>query len=185
MKLIIGLGNPGKKYEKTRHNVGWLALDLLAENDKWQQSKKAKAFYIKKEINGEQVELFKPTTYMNESGFSAYYALKHHNLTANDVMVVYDDIDLPVGTIRVGKFDSAGGHKGVQSVIDHLKSNDFVRFRIGIKNNTTERQPAEKFVLQRFGLFEKKKINESLQKTVEAIKLILEAPLKDVMNKYN
>ncbi|MDP2335696.1 MAG: aminoacyl-tRNA hydrolase [Bacteroidota bacterium] len=185
MKLIIGLGNPGKKYEKTRHNVGWLVLDLLAENDKWQESKKAKAFEIKKEINDEQIELLKPATYMNESGFSAAYAFKKHNLTPNDVMLVYDDIDLPVGTIRVGKFDSAGGHKGVQSIIDHLKFNNFIRFRIGIKNNVTDKQPTEKFVLQKFGLIEKREINKALQKTVEAIKLALKEPLGEVMNKYN
>ncbi|MBU1130660.1 aminoacyl-tRNA hydrolase [Patescibacteria group bacterium] len=185
MKLMVGLGNPGKKYQKTRHNVGWMVLDKLADGKKWNESKKAKALYLKKEVDGQQVELIKPTTYMNESGYAANYAFGNHNLNIDDVFVVYDDIDLPIGAIRVGKFTSSGGHKGVQSIIDNLKSKDFIRFRVGIKNDKTDKQPAEKFVLQKFSLFEKKQINESIQRTVEAIKLALKAPLDEVMNKFN
>jgi len=185
MKIIIGLGNPGKKYERTRHNLGWLVLDFLAEGESWQESKKAKALYLKKEMAGEMVELIKPTTFMNGSGEAAIYAVKKHHLDSNDVMVVYDDIDLPVGAVRIGKFTSAGGHKGVQSVIDHLKTNDFVRFRVGIKNSQSLKQPAEKFVLQKFGLTEKKVINDSIQRTAEAIKMAITVPLEKVMNEYN
>ena len=185
MRLIIGLGNPGKRYERTRHNIGWQVLDLLAGNEKWKDNKKARAQYLKMELGGQMVELLKPLTYMNESGFSAAYAAKNNNLNPDDIFIVYDDIDLPVGTIRIGKFDSAGGHKGVQSIIDNLKSADFIRFRIGIKNDKTEKQPAEKFVLKKFGRSEKKDINDSVQRTVEAIKMALEAPLETVMNEFN
>ena len=185
MKLIIGLGNPGKEYEKTRHNVGWLVLDALEENDQWQTSKKANAMFIKKAINGVEVELLKPTTYMNESGRAACYAQKKHHLNPADIWVVHDDIDLPLGKIRIGQFNSSAGHKGVQSIIDHLKSADFIRFRIGIKNDVADKQPADKFVLQKFNLTEKKKINESIKKTTEAIEMLLAEPLEKVMNKFN
>jgi len=185
MKLIIGLGNPGKEYAKTRHNAGFMALDLLAENDRWQENKKAKALYLKKEIDGQAVELLKPQTFMNKSGLSVFYAAKNHNFEPEDIFVVYDDIDLPLGTIRIGKFTSSAGHKGVQSIIDHLKSADFIRFRIGIKNSVADRQPSEKFVLQKFGLLEKKKLQQALDKTVEAIKSALTEPLDKVMNQFN
>ena len=185
MKLIIGLGNPGKQYQKTRHNIGWMVLDLLAEKDKWHESKKAKALYLKKELNSTDVELFKPLTFMNESGRAVAYAVKKHNLKIDDIMVVHDDIDLPVGKIRIGKFDSSAGHKGIQSIIDNLNSADFVRFRIGIKNDKADKQPAEKLVLNKFGFMEKKKINEAIEQAAEAIKMSVNKSLETVMNKYN
>lgn len=185
MKLIIGLGNPGKQYEKTRHNVGWQVLDLLAGKEKWNENAKAKTQYLKTEIEEVQVNLLKPLTYMNNSGLTAAYAVKNHNLTVDDIFVVYDDIDLPLGTIRVGKFSSAAGHKGVQSIIDHLKTADFIRFRVGIGTEKSKDIPSEKFVLQKFGLSEKKKISESIVKTAQAIKLALTEPLDKVMNKFN
>jgi PTH1 family peptidyl-tRNA hydrolase len=185
MKLIIGLGNPGKQYEKTRHNVGWQVLDLLATKEKWNENAKAKTLYLKTEIGGIQVALLKPLTFMNNSGLTAAYAVKNHNLTAEDIFVVYDDIDLPLGTIRIGKFSSAAGHKGVQSIIDHLKTAGFIRFRVGIGTEKSKTIPSEKFVLQKFGLLEKKKINDSIIKTTQAIELALTEPLEKVMNEFN
>lgn len=185
MKLIIGLGNPGKEYEKTRHNAGFMVMDFLAGKDNWQESKKARALYLKKEIDGQLVELFKPQTFMNDSGLAAAYAARNHNLDVQDILVVYDDIDLPLGQIRIGQFKSSGGHKGVQSIIDNLKSSDFIRFRVGIKNAVTDKQPAEKFVLQKFGLLEKKPISEAVATTAQAIIMALNEPLDKVMNKYN
>jgi len=198
MKLIIGLGNPGKQYAKTRHNVGFMTLDLL------QTDLKAPEFKRDNKFSGEitltdgstsnlvvdspavsKVILVKPQTYMNESGRAVKIIADYYKIAINDIFVVYDDIDLPIGSIRIGQFDSSGGHKGVQSIIDCLKSSDFVRFRVGIKNSQTNKQPAEKFVLQKFGLLEKSKINEAIERTVEAIKLALTEPLEKVMNQYN
>lgn len=184
MKLIIGLGNPGKKYEKTRHNTGFMALDLLRAD------LNAPEFKLNEKFNAEtavadKLILAKPQTFMNESGKAVRALLDYYKIGIDDVMVIYDDLDLPLGTIRIGRFESSGGHKGIQSIIDYLKSSNFVRLRVGIKNDKTTKQPAEKFVLQKFGLLEKAKINNSLNKTVAAIKLALTEPLDKVMNQYN
>lgn len=196
MKLIIGLGNPGKEYEKTRHNVGWMVLDKLAclaeanerkqaGNEKWSQSKHAKLLYLRTKLNGQEVELIKPLTFMNNSGEAVAYASKKHNLKAEDIFVIYDDVDLPLGKIRIGKFESSGGHNGIKSIIDHLKNKNFIRFRIGINKETPSKIPADKLVLQKFGLLEKSKINFSIEKTVEAITTALTEPLDNVMNRFN
>lgn len=185
MKLIIGLGNPGQEYEKTRHNVGWLVLDYLVKQEQWAESKKGKLLYLKTELNGQAVELIKPLTFMNNSGEAAAYAARKHDLKPEDIFVIYDDLDLPLGKIRIGKFESDGGHKGIKSVIHYLKNKNFIRFRIGIKKETPVKIPAETLVLQKFGLAEKEKINESIKKTAEAIKMLLTEPLEKVMNRFN
>ncbi|MDP2586840.1 MAG: aminoacyl-tRNA hydrolase [Candidatus Komeilibacteria bacterium] len=185
MKLIVGLGNPGKEYEKTRHNAGFMAVDLLAQGEKWQHSKNAKADYIRLNLNRQDVELLKPVDFMNNSGFSVARAIKNHNLNVEDVIVVYDELDLPLGKIRVGRFDSAGGHNGLKSIIEHLDAKNFIRVRIGIANNNSAKVPAEIFVLQKFGLLEKSKINQSTKLAAEAINMLMSEPLEKVMNKFN
>jgi len=185
MKLIIGLGNPGKKYQKTRHNVGFMVLDELVGKENWSENKNAKAQYSKTDLDGQRVELLKPMTYMNESGYAAGYASKKHGLKPKDILVVYDDIDLPLGKIRIGQFESAGGHKGVQSIIDHLRTNDFIRFRVGIKNDKADKQPAEKFVLKKFSRSEKELLNKTVKSTAKAIKMSLTKSLDQAMNEFN
>ena len=190
MKLIIGLGNPGKKYQATKHNAGFMAIDFLAEkllgkNPKWNESKKGKIQYLKTEINGETIELLKPQSFMNNSGFGANYAQKKHDFKPEDIFVIYDDLDIDLGDIKVGFFESAGGHNGVKSVIQHLGFNNFLRFRIGIKTPLLERIPADKYVLSRFSLFDKLKFKKAIHKTVEAIELAINKEPIEVMNKYN
>lgn len=185
MKLIVGLGNPGKEYEKTRHNAGFMAVDLLAGDEPWQYNNNAKTDFVKLDLNGQDVELLKPADFMNNSGFSVARAVKNHNLKIEDVMVVYDELDLPLGKIRVGRFDSAGGHNGLKSIIEHLGAKNFIRVRIGIGNAHANKVPAEKFVLQKFGLLEKSKINQSVKLAAQAITMLLTEPLDKVMNKYN
>ncbi len=188
MKLIIGLGNPGEQYQKTRHNLGSMVLDKLAESETWQENKKTRALFIKKEINGQTVELLKPLTFMNESGWAAAYAFKKHRLKPEDVFIVYDDLDLPLGKIRIGKFNSAGGHNGVKSVIEHLKSKNFIRVRLGInpvRQNSKNFGSREKFVLHQFGPLEKPTVKQTIDLAAEAIQLALVTPLEKVMNKYN
>ncbi|MBU1037195.1 aminoacyl-tRNA hydrolase [Patescibacteria group bacterium] len=184
MKLIVGLGNPGKKYEKTRHNVGFMVLDKLAENNSWKENKKAKALYLKKEINGEQIELIKPLTFMNDSGMAMAYAVKKHNLKLDEIFIVYDDSDLPLGKLRIGKFKSAGGHHGIESILQHLRKSDFLRFKVGIRPQNNK-QKALTFILKSFSAKEKKLLQEMINKTVEAIKDSLTEPIEKVMNKYN
>ena len=185
MKLIIGLGNPGKQYEKTRHNVGWMVLDYLANKESWSENKKGKFLSLKIEINGQTAELIKPLTFMNNSGEAVAYAVKNHNFKSEDIFVIYDDIDLPLGKVRIGKFESSGGHNGLKSIIGHLKKKDFIRFRIGIQKETPLRLPADKLVLQKFSLLEKKKINSAIEQTTEAIGLAITEPLAKIMNKFN
>ncbi len=185
MKLIIGLGNPGQEYQKTRHNAGFMAVDLLAHGESWQHNKNVKADFIKLELNGQTVELLKPADFMNNSGSSVAQESKNHNLKIEEVIVVYDDLDLPLGKIRVGRFDSAGGHNGIKSIIEHLGAKDFIRVRIGIANSHAYKVPAEKFVLQKFGLLEKSKINQSVKLAAQAITMLMTEPLEKVMNKYN
>jgi PTH1 family peptidyl-tRNA hydrolase len=174
MKLIIGLGNPGKAYQKTRHNIGWQVLDFLAGKVKWHESKKAPAFYFKTEINSQEVELFKPTTFMNESGRAVAYAFKKHNLKPADLIVVHDDKDLPLGKIKVQTGSSSAGHNGVQSIIDHLKTKDFIRVRIGIaSDNPKKMADTSKFVLNGFSLLEKSKVKQTIAEAAEEIKKLI------------
>jgi len=130
MKLIVGLGNPGKKYERTRHNVGFMVVDALAKefeitlkkNDQFQAINGA----------GDQVVLAKPQTFMNNSGISVKSIAKKHRVKPEDILIVSDDIDMEIGKLRYREIGSSGGHRGVQSVIDNLKTNIFPRLKIGI-----------------------------------------------------
>ncbi|MBI5728664.1 MAG: aminoacyl-tRNA hydrolase [Candidatus Magasanikbacteria bacterium] len=156
MKLVVGLGNPGKEYARTRHNVGWLILDLLAGEDTWQTSTKAGAAYVKTELNKIKVELLKPTTYMNNSGQAVAYAVKKHKLKTADVIVVHDDKDIPIGQSRVQRARGAAGHNGVQSIIDHLGTNNFWRIRVGVAPSDRPLGDTANFVLGRLTSAEQK-----------------------------
>lgn len=188
MILIVGLGNPGKKYNHTRHNIGFTVVDILAEKEKWGKSKKTKCEYIKKQISTKNVELIKPMTFMNDSGMAVRYTQKKHNIPVEKIIVIHDDIDLPVGTIRISKNSSSAGHKGVQSIIRELGTKNFVRFRVGIRsktNNFLPKMPTEKFVLKRFSLQEKKLIKKAIDQSVQAISFALEKGIARSMAEYN
>lgn len=133
MKMIVGLGNPGKKYSATKHNVGFMAVDLLAEKN--QTSFKKNPFEAEVAeffLGGEKVLLVKPQTFMNESGRAVGPLMTYYGLTLEDVLVIYDDLDLALGKIRLRQKGSAGGHNGMKSLISHLGSNVFARIKIGI-----------------------------------------------------
>lgn len=175
MKLIVGLGNPGKKYERTRHNVGWTALDMLAEENTWATSTKAQAEYLKKEISGKQVELLKPNTFMNNSGLAVAYAVKKHALPLSSVIVIHDDKDIPLGETRVQRGRGAAGHNGVQSIVDHLGSNDFWRIRIGVAPTDQSIPDTADFVLGKFTKDEQQRLRPVLHNVIQEVtKLILE-----------
>jgi len=170
MKLIFGLGNPDQEYAKTRHNIGFMVLDELAQDQKWNDSKKAMAQYLKTVINNQPVELLKPQTYMNRSGLSVAHAMRHHNLQPDDLIVIHDDKDLPLGKIKVQANVSSAGHNGVQSIIDNLKTKNFTRIRIGIaSDNPKKMSDTGKFVLGRFGWLEKTKVKKIIASTIEKI----------------
>ncbi|MDI3496123.1 MAG: peptidyl-tRNA hydrolase, family [Patescibacteria group bacterium] len=161
MKIIVGLGNPGIKYEKSRHNVGWIFLDDLIKNANWQENKKFKAL-IYKTTN---IFFVKPLTYMNLSGESVKKILDYYNLIPKKfglfskkeqdlseiLTVIHDDLDLDFGKIKIVKNSRSAGHHGVDSIIRHLKTKNFTRIKIGIKNEFLKNHiPPEKFVLQNF-----------------------------------
>jgi len=158
MKLIVGLGNPGKKYAKTRHNIGFRVIDALRDSFDNAQDK---------------IVLLKPDTFMNNSGKMVRKALKYSRLSAQDLIVIHDDIDLPFGTIRVNKDSSSAGHKGAQSIIDEIGTKDFIRVRIGIRPehevDTTE------FVLNKFTKEEEKELKGIIKKAAEEIKLLFDS----------
>jgi len=135
MKLVVGLGNPGKKYERTRHNVGFMVVDALAKELglKFQKSHTVDADYARSEA----VELIKPRTFMNNSGIAVRSAAKKHRIKPEDILIISDDLDMEIGKLRYREIGSSGGHRGVQSVIDNLKTNIFPRLKIGISRSET------------------------------------------------
>ncbi len=173
MKLIIGLGNPGRKYEKTRHNVGFNVLDKLLKTIKedWKESKKAQALFCKAEINGQETEFLKPNTYMNNSGVTVAYAVKKHpNLKPEDIIVIHDDKDLPLGEIRVQINRGPAGHNGVKSIIEHLGTQNFTRVRIGIASDKLDTaKDTGEFVLNKFSKTENDKLKEVVEKTISTL----------------
>lgn len=133
MKMVVGLGNPGKKYQATKHNIGFITLDELAYQQKisFNQSK-FEADIAEGRFNNEKVLFVKPQTYMNDSGRSVRPLMDYYNVDAADLLVIYDDLDLPVGKVRLRQKGSAGGHNGIKSIIQHIGTQDFNRIRIGI-----------------------------------------------------
>lgn len=161
MHLFLGLGNPGKKYESTRHNIGFMVLDELARQNNltWQEDKKHQALIAK----GSNYLLVKPQTFMNNSGQTAAALLRYYHLLPRTIFgtkkdsdltsaltVIHDELDLALGTYKLSTNSSSAGHNGVQSIINHLKTKNFQRLRIGIKTENRKNIPGEKFVLQRF-----------------------------------
>lgn len=185
MYIIVGLGNPGSKYEKTRHNVGFEVIDLLAKEYSIDVSKiKHKAMIGEGRVGTEKVILVKPITYMNLSGESVSEICNYYNIDLENLVVVYDDIDLDVGKIRIRKKGSGGTHNGMRSIIKCLGSNEFPRIRVGISKPTNGQDLAD-FVLARFSKSDEKCAIESYEKSVAAIDCIIRDDIDLSMNKYN
>jgi PTH1 family peptidyl-tRNA hydrolase len=182
MILIVGLGNPGKKYQKTRHNVGFGAVEEIAANF---QFLKLNAQISKGEIAGKKVILAKPQTFMNLSGKAVKDLINFYKITLPGLVVLNDDIDLPLGKIRISFDRGSAGHKGVESIISELGTKNFIRFRIGICPKTGKPKNPEGFVLQKFTKNEEKIVQEVIEKTCEAIEYFLESGLEKSMSKYN
>ena len=184
MRLIIGLGNPDKEYEMTRHNFGWLALDSLAlkKEINWTKHKPSNSLTADFGSKKEKIVLAKPLTYMNNSGLAVKALKQFYKIPVNKILVIYDDVDLPYGKIRISKNRSAGGHKGVDSIIEQLKSKDFKRIRLGIG---PQQGSAEDFVLKKFSSDEKKQLNEIIDTSHLVIEDVLENGFDYAANKYN
>lgn len=185
MKLIIGLGNPGKDYEKTRHNIGFEVIDVLA--DKWNiplNQAKHKGLYGVGYVNGEKVILLKPMTYMNLSGESVRAVIDFFKVNVEDIVVLYDDLDLAVGKVRLRQKGSAGGHNGIKSIISHLGTDQFNRIRIGI-SRPEGGMSVTNHVLGRFKAEEWVEIQPILEKCSEACCHFIDSPFLKVMNEFN
>lgn len=188
MILIAGLGNPGPKYENTRHNVGFKAIDKIAEGFQFPNFESQPIFNAKisrGKIAEKEVILAKPQSFMNNSGKSVKLLLNLYKITRTVLVVIHDDIDLPLGQIKIAKDRGSAGHKGVQSIIDTLGTKDFIRFRIGVLPKSGKPKQADKFVLQKFTKEEEKILQKVIEKTIEAISLFLKEGLEKAMNLHN
>lgn len=188
MILIAGLGNPGEKFIKTRHNIGFLVLDKLQEGGDfadWAKNKTNICLCSWGTIANQKIELIKPITFMNDSGRAVAYASKKNNIDIQNIYIVHDDIDLPLGQIKISKTRGSAGHKGVESIIKALKTNDFFRFRIGIQPIKGKPKNVESFVIKSFGEAEENIIKESVKETTKAIIFSIQKGADKAMTEFN
>ena len=185
-ELIVGLGNPEPKYDNTRHNIGFVVVDELAKV--WQmplkENKRFQGLFAEGVVGGQKVRLLKPLTYMNRSGQSVRAVTDWYKVQPSSVLVIYDDMDLPVGRLRMRLSGSAGGHNGMKSIIAHLGVKEFPRLRIGIGKSGGEKGTIS-HVLGKFAPQESKTIEEVLYVSVKAIELSLKQGIEQSMNRYN
>ena len=184
MKLIVGLGNPGKEYAGTRHNCGFMVIDRLASklNINVDQNK-FKGLYAKVKYHGEDIILLKPQTYMNLSGESVNAVMNFFKIDKEDLLVIYDDLDMPVGKLRLRKTGSAGGHNGIKNIIAHLNSQDFKRIRVGIDRH--KYMNVADYVLSRFSKVESEAIEQGIENAANAVLDYLDNDFNHAMNYYN
>lgn len=185
MKLIIGLGNPGKEYEHTHHNVGFDTIDVLAK--KWNiplNHQKFNAIYGTALRPEGKVMLMKPLTYMNLSGEAVRPMMDYFDIDVEDIVVIYDDLDLAKGKLRLRQKGSAGGHNGIKSLIQHIGTQNFSRIRIGI-NRPPEGMKVPDYVLSRFSKEEQPLMQDAFNRAADACEYWLEKPFTEVMNRFN
>lgn len=185
MKLVIGLGNPGQEYHKTRHNVGFMVIDALAE--RWQAGEwkeKCKAQIVKTSIEGKSILLVKPITYMNLSGEAVSMLLRWYKEKPEEIAVVYDDMDLPVGRARIRKCGSSGGHRGMESIIANIGLEQFARIRIGVGRPKPGWSVVD-HVLSEFDQEEQPLIEKTVDNVLPALESIIFQGVDKAMNLYN
>ena len=181
MTVLVGLGNPGRNYSDTKHNFGFWVLDKFAEKRSLKFHAGNGDYLL---VKSNDIALVKPTTYMNNSGMAVADYCRYFQNTPEELLVVYDDIDLPLGTLRFKPNGGSGGHKGMESIIYQLESEDFNRLRIGISAEN-EMGPSERYVLSPFPKDWKEKINEMIEKACDGIDYFLTHDMKETMNKFN
>lgn len=184
MKIVVGLGNPGQQYADTPHSIGFETVDAIASGigATWEQKKSFKCLMARGTLNGVQVLLVKPQTFMNLSGESVAPVVKYNNATVGDLLVVQDDIDLPAGRIRIRKGGSCGGHNGVRNIIERLGTQDFTRLKIGVGK---ERGNVIGHVLGKFDPATRETMNTVLAEVVKAIAVIVKDGPDKAMNDFN
>lgn len=212
MKLIVGLGNPGEKYEKTRHNLGFVIVEQFLKDfepvsqTKWDKSEKLKSdiaslVWQPKHGTEEKVILAKPLTYMNNSGMAVQLLMSYYKIVSEDIWVVYDELDLPLGAMKIRFGGAAAGHHGVESILEHLNTDKFWRFRMGIgtsSHHATVREDGKRHTISRKGLSdvtdyvigefsasEKGKLKELIKHGSGSLQTALEKGLDEAMNRFN
>jgi PTH1 family peptidyl-tRNA hydrolase len=183
--LIVGLGNPGKKYAANRHNAGFHCLDRLAEAHQLAfDEKRDKAELARGRVAGRRAVLAKPQTYMNDSGQAVGALARFFKVAPEDVLVIYDDLDLPQGLIRLRPRGSSGGHRGIESIIEHLGTSEFPRLRVGIGRPPGRMEP-KAYVLQDFDGAERETMDEVYARALAAIEAFIREGAKEAMNRFN
>ncbi|HOJ50756.1 MAG TPA: aminoacyl-tRNA hydrolase [Spirochaetota bacterium] len=181
--VVAGLGNPGIKYSNNRHNVGFRVVDLILKDMNLSLKDKNDYELAITNFNSKKLFLLKPMMYMNLSGIPILHIVSYHRISAENLIVVYDDVDIPLGKIRIRKDGGHGGHNGVRSIIENLNKSNFIRIRIGIGKPVNQR--LENYVLSNFTPVEEPIIRESIETAKQAVYDIIEKGLEFSMNKYN
>lgn len=183
MWVIVGLGNPGRRYSKTRHNIGFVVADEIS--DRYAIDLKEKALYLmgKGSIEGNDIILVEPLTFMNLSGAAVRDVMKRHNVRSENLVIVQDDIDMETGRLKIRDKGSSGGHKGIESVIENLGTREFIRVKIGVGRE--EGVAAEDYVLSKFRKDEVPLIREAVVRAADAVAVILKDGVHNAMNRFN
>jgi PTH1 family peptidyl-tRNA hydrolase len=188
MYLVVGLGNPGEKYEKTRHNIGKKTVSdfrVFASASAWRTDKKFGAQISEGLLGEEKIILAIPTTFMNNSGKAVKLLIIRYRLPVTNLIVIHDDIDLPMGKIKISQKSGSAGHKGVESIIKDLKTKDFARIRIGIQPKSGKPRKTENFVLRNFTKAEENILKKIIEKSIPAIEMAILHGAQGAMNEFN
>ncbi|HWS84293.1 MAG TPA: aminoacyl-tRNA hydrolase [Ktedonobacteraceae bacterium] len=185
MRLVIGLGNPGAQYEHTRHNVGFRVVDMLATNYGWKWERRRRIMLASGTLGPEKVVLVKPLTYMNNSGEVVGELAHWYKLQPEDILVIYDELDLPIGKVRLRAKGSAGGHNGLDNIIRHVHTNQFPRLRVGIGRPVNHRMETINYVLGIPPTDERIVLEIAENRAVEAVPMIIQNGLEAAMNSIN
>ena len=184
MKLIVGLGNPGKEYENTRHNIGFMAIDNYVKlHNLGDFKEKFNGMYLKYQLGDEQVILLKPLSFMNLSGDVVRRYVDYFKIDINDILIIHDDLDMPVGKIKIKVGGSSGGHNGIKDISIKLGIEEFKRLKVGIANN--KNMDTKDYVLGRFSKEEKELIDKAIEETGPIIDDYFKYPINDLMSRYN
>lgn len=188
--LVVGLGNPGPKYEQTKHNAGFIALDYFAhEHGLKIETQKMQGIYCVTRISGKKIFLLKPQSFMNRSGESVQAFMKYFQIDHENILVIHDDLDMAPGRVKMVRGGGAGGHNGIRSLIQHLGSKDFARLKIGIghprDHAETKEIPVERFVLSRFSPEQRDMLQDNLERISSGIGEYIDSGLLAAMNIVN
>ena len=181
MKLVVGLGNPGREYKNTRHNIGFMVLDNYLGKVEWKT--KMETYFYQTEICNEPIIFIKPLTYMNLSGLAVSKIVNFYKIDIKDVLVIQDDLDIDLGSYKIKRNSSSGGHNGIKSIIAELKTEEFARLKVGISKNN--KIPVDKYVLSKFTTEEMVIMNNNMATYANIIDEFINSGIEDTMAKYN